>query len=327
MPRDAGGSIEITEGTGPIRAMVSTGELLEIYKSDKTFRLETPETIDPARTNPNAPFVVTRVHDVGTSNRIVARVLLQADQILTSALVADQEKVNSVRKQLHACKEHLLRCEAVANHLRVKMDKVQERVNQLQSGNARLINPLPQVDGLEADCGTFLADVNRAVRMVSGLPSLFVPLEKPDNNFDHLQDRLVKEIGENEAVTQLVTAAAPDLRRLVDLRNYFEHPAQRKTVVRNFHVLPEGSVSQPTWNLSGDTPVSILKDMSDATDLLVCVTEELLINLVLYRGRDRFLFNVQETPDDQLDRDFPVKYRVLVFLKPGASGSRPSSGR
>jgi hypothetical protein len=56
MPRDAGGSIEITEGTGPIRAMVSTGELLELYKVDKTFRVATPETIDPERTNPNAPF-------------------------------------------------------------------------------------------------------------------------------------------------------------------------------------------------------------------------------------------------------------------------------
>jgi hypothetical protein len=56
MPRDTGGSIEITEGTGPIPAMISTGELLEIFKVDKTFRVATPESIDPERTNPNAPF-------------------------------------------------------------------------------------------------------------------------------------------------------------------------------------------------------------------------------------------------------------------------------
>jgi len=47
MPRDAGGSFEITEGTGPIKAMISTGEVLEIYKVDKTFRVTTPRNHRP----------------------------------------------------------------------------------------------------------------------------------------------------------------------------------------------------------------------------------------------------------------------------------------
>ena len=40
MPRDLGGSFEITEGTGPVKAMVSTGEVLEIYKVDKTVAIQ-----------------------------------------------------------------------------------------------------------------------------------------------------------------------------------------------------------------------------------------------------------------------------------------------
>src|ERR1700722_15399021 len=108
MPRDRGGSIEITEGTGPIRAMLSTGELLEIFKVDKTFRIETPETIDPERTNPNAPFAVRTVQNVGTSNRIVARVLLQGDQLLNFVLMP-QDQMSAIRKQLHECKDLLLR--------------------------------------------------------------------------------------------------------------------------------------------------------------------------------------------------------------------------
>jgi hypothetical protein len=36
----------------------------------------------------------------------------------------------------------------------------------------------------------------------------------------------------------------------------------------------------------------------------------------MYCGRERFTFAVQETADDQMDRDFPVKYKLLAYLKP-----------
>jgi len=51
-------------------------------------------------------------------------------------------------------------------------------------------------------------------------------------------------------------------------------------------------------------------------DFLVRVSEEMLIYLVIYCGRERFAFRVQATPDDQMDRDFPVKYKVSMFFKP-----------
>ena len=50
-------------------------------------------------------------------------------------------------------------------------------------------------------------------------------------------------------------------------------------------------------------------------DFLVRVSEEMLIHLLMYSGRERFTFNVQETADDQMDRDFPVKQRLLAYLK------------
>jgi hypothetical protein len=159
MPRDTGGSIEITEGTGPIRAMISTGELLEIFKVDKTFRVATPESIDPERTNPNAPFTVSMVQNVGTSNPIVARVLLQGDQALNFFTGTETEKA-AIRKQLHQCKELLLRCEASANQVRSKIEAIKEKVKlagiPLEKG--RVLNPFPHVENLEADCSNFLVD-------------------------------------------------------------------------------------------------------------------------------------------------------------------------
>ena len=209
MPRDAGGSIEITEGTGPIRAMVSTGELLELYKVDKTFRVATPETIDPERTNPNAPFTVSIVQNVGTSNRIVARVLLQGDQML-NLCGATQNESTAIRKQLHRCKERLLRSEASATEVCSNIKAITEKVTLagIPFERGRVLNPFPHVENLEADCSTFLVEVNHAIKAISALPSLFIPLERADNNFDHLGERLTKKIGVDEAVTKFVKSCA-----------------------------------------------------------------------------------------------------------------------
>ena len=323
MPRDAGGSIEIEEGTGPIRAMITTGELLEVYKSDKTFRVTTPETIDPERTNPNAPFVVTATQDVGTSNPIVARVLLQGDQMLNFTLMSQGER-DAVRKQLHQCKELLVRCEICANRLHSKVKAVEDGLKQrgIPVKGGRVLNPFPQVDDLETDCSSFLVDVNRAIRSISGLPPLFVHLEKSDNNFDHLCERLTKKIGADEILTKFVKTTAPSIRRFVDMRNYFEHPKRRKTIVKNFHLLPNGQVSPPIWHLSDeDNVVLIADDMSAAIDFLTRVSEEMLIHLVVYYGRKHSKFAVQQIPENQIDRDFPVKYKMFAILKNMKGGS------
>jgi hypothetical protein len=54
LPRHAAGSFELLGGTGGITGMCSCGEFLEMYKVDKTYRVQSPEGIDPKQTNPNA---------------------------------------------------------------------------------------------------------------------------------------------------------------------------------------------------------------------------------------------------------------------------------
>jgi hypothetical protein len=322
LPRDRGGKIEITEGTGPITAMISTGEHLEIYKVDKTFRVETPEKIDPKRTNPNAPFTISTIQNVGTSNQIVARVLLQGNQIL--GLYAGGDK-KPILKQLHQCKEFLLRCEAIAKEVRSKIDAVNENVKAagIPLENSRVLKEFPHIENLEGACSTFLIEANRAIRAISGLPSLFISMERPDKNFHHLAKRLEKKIGANEDVTKFVQSAADDIREVVDLRDYLEHPnATRRTVINNFHLLPDGQLGAPTWHLSGKAPLAIAEDMFEIIEGLVGVVEELLLHLVVYSERERLVFNVQRIPDDQIDRDFPVRYRLVGFLKTLLNQSR-----
>lgn len=242
--------------------------------------------------------------------------LLQSDQIL-GFFPGGQTQKNAILKQLHQCKESLLRSETSATQVCSKIETITERLESLgiPVEKGRVLKPFPHVENLEADCSTFLVEANRTIRTISKLPSLFIPLERADKNFDHLGRHLIEKIGEEEALTKFVRSVAPGIGRIVDMRNYLEHPDGRRTIINNFCLLPDGKLTAPTWHLSGDLPVQIAEDMPAMIDFLIRMTEEILIHLVIYSGRQRFAFSVEEIAKDRTDPDFPIRFKLLAYLK------------
>src|SRR5713226_7537575 len=104
LPRDSAGSLEFQAGTGGINAMCSCGAFLEVFKEDVTFRVSTPESVDPDRTNPDAPFVAAVSDSVGSASPAVARVLLQGRDILEAAIFGKSLDKPGVVQALHDSK-------------------------------------------------------------------------------------------------------------------------------------------------------------------------------------------------------------------------------
>ncbi|MCL9682574.1 type II toxin-antitoxin system RelE/ParE family toxin [Legionella maioricensis] len=82
-----------------------------MYKVDKTYRVQSPESIDPEQTNPNAMWVITPISDVGSQSPIVSRILLQGSEILKAAWFEkeiDKDEVIQARmlKLLELIEEH-----------------------------------------------------------------------------------------------------------------------------------------------------------------------------------------------------------------------------
>lgn len=316
-PRHLAGSVELKEGTGPITAVCPCGEFVEIYKVDKTFRVKTPEAIDPEETNPNAPWVASPVDDVGSSNPIVARVLLQGHEILNSAPFEGEVNKDAATKHLHRCKESLLACEKTAKRVGYHIDRVVNEVTaqgiSTDSGG-RALNPFPQVPDLDSDCGTFLIQANRAIKLICELPQFFIVLKKADSNFDHLSKRLSTTVGENRPVVEFVKANASGVRYLIDLRNFHEHPKEKRTIVDNFRWMPDAKIRVPMWHLSGQEPRPIKEEMFSALEYLTQIAEAMLIHLVMHRMSKQFPFIVEEIPDKDIDVKNPIKYRLSIDL-------------
>jgi hypothetical protein len=317
LPRDSAGSLELQDGTGGITAMCPCGDFLEVYKEDITFRVRTPESIDPDRTNPNAPFVAAVSDRVGSASPAVARVLLQGHSILSAAIFREKLEKDRVVQVLHACKEALVVCEKVAARVALQVDKIIQDIEARgipRDSRGRALNPLPQVSDLELEATNFLIHAKRAIQLTCRLPSIFLPVSAKDNNFDALAKTLTAAIGENAPVTKFVAANASDVRYLIELRNYQEHPGAKLTVINNFAVMPNKAISMPMWHVSGETPRPIREEMQTATEFLVQMTEVMLIRLVMHTVDQGFPFIIQKLDAAEVNPKMPIKYRLSIDI-------------
>ena len=295
--------------------MCPCGEFLEIYKIDKTFRVKSPKGVDPEETNPNAPWVVSPVSDVGSANLIVARVLLQGHEILKAAAFAREVNKEAVTKQLHSCKELLLACENTAKLIGLSIERIIQHIGTSglsKDNRGRGLNPFPQVADLETQCGTFLIQANRVIKSICELPAEFISLERTDSNFDHLGRRFEKAIGTDSPLTEFVKSNADGVRYLIDLRNFHEHPKEQRTVIENFRLMPDWTIQVPMWHLSDREPRPIKEEMAAANHFLLQMAEAMLVRLVMHAVSHKFPFVIEEIPDDRVDGRVPIKYRLSV---------------
>jgi hypothetical protein len=318
LPRDHGGSIELTEGTGGIRTMVACDRFLEIYKVDVTFRLETPETVDPDRTNPNAPVVAVVADRVGTSSPIIARVLLQGRDLVDTALFAEPIDKVAIVRALHGIKEALLACQKAADCVSVAVSHAETEwaaTPREDRVSKRVIASLPQVPDLALYATQFLISATRAIKGICSLAPEFLALERADSNFDHLGDRVEKLLGADSPLTQFLRRYADVSRYLIELRNFQEHPVLGKaTIIDNIRVKPDGSVAVPLWFITGSTPRPIHTEMLEAIERLIEMAELTLIHLVGERLDPRWPFILQEFSVAEVDAAEPVRYRLSIDI-------------
>lgn len=327
--RRAAGSAELVGGTGPITAMCGVGDFLEIYKQDRTFHVRTPESVDPDRTNPDAPWVTAPVADVGSANLSVARVLLQSKDMLDAVMLAPTVDKKAVIRHLHSCKESLLACEAIATRLVSGIERIvtsieSDGVSRDQRG--RGLNPFPQVENFEFDCGTFLVHVNRAIRLVCELPGHFLDLKRRHSNFDHLGKELADTLGAGVPLVSFLGLNTSIVAYLINLRNGHEHPNLTRTVIRNFHVRPDGQVCAPTWELVGQTvspPAPVAQQVVEAVDFVRDMAESMVIHLVMQCRERAFPYILEQIPDAEVRPELPIRYRLTLDPRLFSSSTDP----
>jgi hypothetical protein len=131
LPRDAAGSFSLPPEAGKIKRMVGLDAAMEFYTVHATYRVKSPDRINPSRTIPNMPWSQSAHASEGASNPIVARIFLQSLDALNNWPLRNGN-IETIKRNLHACKEEAIICEGAYKKLSRDM---MPPLNELKSAN------------------------------------------------------------------------------------------------------------------------------------------------------------------------------------------------
>jgi hypothetical protein len=316
-PRDSAGSFTLPSDRGdPIVDMCSLDDRLEIYTASETFMVQTPETIDPDRTNPNAPWVNAKTHDVGSASPYVARTFIMASDMLNHrGHPPVEEDCLGALRTMHVIKETLLQC---ANALSTfSTAQAAEEVAVEESGfrrdpAGRALARFPVVPALDAKVTAFLIPARRCVTEICRLTGHFFALKQAHSNLAHLLDKeLIPRLSSDNPLVRFVVGHVSLTGAVLAMRNGQEHSATmhgRRLTICNFSHRPDGSLARPTWKLDGDDPSYIEADMAVILEDLLILSEGMFVACFdqTKPAFPPFVIEAIEAPDPRR----PVRYRL-----------------
>jgi len=316
MKRNMAGSFQVNGGTGKIiRTCVVDGHL-EIYKIDKTFRAKTPDGLDPECKNPDMPWIISEHSQYGCGHPVVARLLIQSRDILQGAIFVrdiDQEKIITV---LYDSKELILKCESIMQALGREIDCIETPLREKgvdMDDDLRYMNPFPQVKDLNDLCSRFLVSAKRCIQNYATIIDHFYVTGIRSPKFHKIKEWASINLDKESYLYQIVSQHEPELLRIINLRNFQEHPNDdKKTEIYNYTLLPEMAIKRPEWLVTAEAPKYIFEDMQNITIFLFQFGEMLFLHSVLENVSKSYPYVIYMVEGDKIDENCPIAYKLSI---------------
>lgn len=315
--RNSAGYMVLPEGSGEMTGSCSLNGFVEIYKRDITYKVITPISSDPEHKDDETPWVAS-IHDrFGFSDPIIARLMIQSNEILNAVLLknADIDR-RLIAEKMHAIKETLISCVKIQEDLEIRSREIIESINnaglKLDQGG-RCLNEFPQIDNLDTIAGNFLVYANRTIKLICEIPQLLRITTRSHSNFEYLKNELAASKTQ-DALCDFVDSLIETGKCVSDLRNYHEHPKEFRTVISNFKLVSSKHVSPPTWRVDGKSDKSefIEPKMTEYIGYLFCAAESVFLLSIQEAMHDGFPFVFIETPIDEMNLDCPIRYHLSI---------------
>lgn len=315
-PRDMAGNFRLPT-PGGITGFVSGGDVLWVYQPDHTYRLRSPDIIDPERRNPNMRWAIEQALPYGSREQAVARLVIGTADMLNAVPTAPRLNHEDVNRLLVTLGSDVMAAQRACDELEQKVEEVRQRLGEPHGGRGHAAF-IPQVAALDEDATAFLIPARRSIKTLCSLTALFLGREDRDNNFEHLANRLTAEGLGDTPLVRYLRECESGVQTVLTLRNGQEHPnARARTVIDNVRLMPDDSVVMPTWRLEGTAPepaVSIVDSMRSILAFLIRIGEALFIHLMLHQADRRIANRLLEIPEGQRDPERPVRYRLEIHI-------------
>lgn len=315
LPRHQAGRVELKGGTGGITGMYGLDKYLESYKIDHTFRTHTPESLDPDETVPDMPWVVSEVPGIGSGNPIVARVFIQSAEALKQKSFKRKTNEKKLLMLMHSCKENLLICEKAYNILLPEYEEILKRIkHEGIERDGKVLNPFPQIHDLNSHVITFLTALKKTLQIIVHVFCEFYERNITNPKFDLIIKYLKQQEPQNKSYIDFLESTQETIINLLDLRNYQEHPCdKKKTTIFNFRLSPKG-IHPPSWNVTDKPESPIIESMKEIIDFVVQFAETNFFFCLLDNLGGRIPWKVVEIPPERRNKECPIRYSLEIDM-------------
>jgi hypothetical protein len=290
-------------------------------------------------------FQVKRALIPGVSNPIVARLTLQALEILskTTASKEDRDKVGGIFTD--SLVKKLLRCWEIEERIRKEWGSSIASFKPPEPGTAAI--EVPQISRLREDCEEFLYSAKNFLRdlvtVYSALhgcsfkdASEWTPAGKrTDSVLTHAQGKYGVDHVNAKYFAQLRTCIMP----FVEMRNAVEHPGGWSGTLTTNNIEWAGGheLTAPTWwrEKAGATaygPEPIIDDMRIAIHNLLILAEDVLVMWAVDHLEAPGFTVIAAIPEAKRDPNCAIKYKVvpgpalLEAIASAQTSGQPSPG-
>lgn len=314
--RDEAGSFGLPEEEkGEIITMIDFGEFMEVYTEQSTYKLMTPDSIDPKREHQNVPWVYTKISDFGASNPLVANTVIMTDEFLRQ--LYSNEDINRIqiiskaRDIKSVLLNYLLSLQSLIDNSNAEIKKFIEN-ESVMNGKAHAY--FPQLKGLDGYATDFLISAKRCIQEVSVMVSFFLPLKRKHGRIDKLLQEVKANNTEATTLINVLKEYLPMCEHIYSFRNAQEHAATTDTplIVNNFSFENGNELNAPKWGLQGQGLKYVYEEANEILSFLISFFEEVFLSCVslVFPAFPKYERVFNENPV----KENPVRYRLHLSL-------------
>ena len=317
--RKSAGSFKLPEGaTGTIREFCARDDHLEIYTESQTFMAQTPESIDPDRTNPDVPWLVVKTDDVGSGHPAVARSFIMAYRVMKQAGFVGEMDKDAILDQMHVIKGYLVSCSRAAERFK---SEVETEMQEFEATKGRLalnsaaLERFPRVQDFEDQLTSMLVNAKRAVREVCLLVGMFFRFGRQHSSLTHVVRELTALRGASDLLVKFLDSRVIGCGRIISLRDGQEHRGTTGDRLHsdNFRMLPSNQIRAPVWNINEQAPFDIVHEMKEMTEFVIDLVELAFVGCVNARLSSQFpRMAFQQVPDPS--PVCPIRFELVIDL-------------
>lgn len=314
--RDEAGSFGLPEEEkGEIITMIDFGEFMEVYTEQSTYKLMTPDSIDPKREHQNVPWVYTKISDFGASNPLVANTVIMTDEFLRQLYSNEDSNriqiISKARDIKSVLLNYLLSLQSLIDNSNAEIKKFIENEN-VMNGKAHAY--FPQLKGLDGYATDFLISAKRCIQEVSVMVNFFLPLKSKHGRIDKLLQEVKANHQEATTLINVLKEYLPMCEHIYSFRNAQEHAATTDTplIVNNFSFENGNELNAPKWGLQGQGLKYVYEEANEILSFLISFFEEVFLSCVslVFPVFQKYEIVFNENPV----KENPVRYRLHLSL-------------